>query len=65
MVKREQLKPLNYINMTLYTLENSNGMRLEVSPYVGIIKELWVPDRQGDTADIVLGLDHISDYKED
>lgn len=65
MVKREQLKPLNYINMTLYTLENSNGIRLEVSPYGGIIKELWVPDRQGDTADIVLGLDHISDYKED
>ena len=50
--------------MNLYTLENSNGIRLVVSPYGGIIKELWMPDRQGDLADIVLGLDEIEDYKE-
>ena len=51
--------------MTLYTLENSNGIRLEVSPYGGIIKELWMPDRDGHLADIVLGLDTIEDYKKD
>ncbi len=50
--------------MTLYTLENSNGIRLEVSPYGGIIKELWMPDRDGHRADIVLGLDDIVEYKE-
>ena len=50
--------------MTLYTLENSNGIRIEISPYGGIIKELWMPDRDGDVADIVLGFDTLEEYED-
>ena len=64
MVNYEQLKPHCLKYMTLYTLENSNGIRLVISPFGGVIKELWMPDRQGDRADIVLGFETMEEYRE-
>ena len=49
--------------MDLYTLNNSNGIEMVVTPFGGIIKELRVPDKQGAIADIVLGLDSDEDYQ--
>ena len=48
----------------LFTLTNDNGLIAKVTNYGGIITELWVPDRDGKLADVVLGFDAISEYEE-
>lgn len=48
----------------LYMLTNDNGMIAKITNYGGTIVELWVPDRNGNLADVVLGLDTIADYQE-
>jgi aldose 1-epimerase len=48
----------------LYTLANANGLVAKITNYGGTITELWVPDRNGKLADIVLGFDNITDYEE-
>lgn len=46
-----------------YTLINDNGIMMKVIPYGCSITELWVPDKNGELADIVLGFDTISEYE--
>lgn len=46
----------------LYTLINSNGMRVEITNYGGIITSLWVPDKNGKLGDVVLGYDTLDGY---
>ena len=46
----------------LYTLRNSQGMLAKVTNYGTILTELHVPDRNGETADVVLGFDRLEDY---
>lgn len=48
--------------VTLYILENKNGLTAGILNYGGIIVSLNVPDREGKMADIVLGYDNLSDY---
>ena len=48
----------------LFTFINDNGMIAKITNYGGIITELWVPDRDGTLADVVLGFDNIIDYEE-
>ncbi|NQT24727.1 galactose mutarotase [candidate division KSB1 bacterium] len=48
----------------LYTLENDNGMRLEVINYGGTIVRWFVPDRDGNLADITLGFNTVEEYVE-
>ena len=45
-----------------YTLTNSNGLKAEIINLGGIITKLYVPDRQGNFSDIVLGYDRLEDY---
>jgi aldose 1-epimerase len=49
----------------LYTLENENGMKVEITNYGGIIVRLFVPDRDGKLKDIVLGYDKLEQYFDD
>ena len=49
----------------LYTLENQAGMKVEITNYGGIIVRLYVPDREGNLDDIVLGYDNLEQYFED
>ena len=49
----------------LYTLENENGMKVEITNYGGIIVRLYVPDRDGKLDDIVLGYDNLEQYFDD
>lgn len=49
----------------LYTLENKNGMKVEITNYGGIIVKLYVPDREGNLNDIVLGYDNLEQYFND
>lgn len=50
--------------VTLYTLENKNGLTAGIINYGGIIVSLNVPDKNGKFDDIVLGYDNIEDYLE-
>ena len=51
-------------NVYLYELTNANGLSMKVTNYGGIITELMVPDRDGKTADIVLGYENLDKYIE-
>ncbi len=46
----------------LYTLENSKGIKAEVTNYGAILVNLFVPDRNGKVEDITLGYDKLEDY---
>ncbi len=48
--------------VNLYTLVNHSGITMKVTNYGGIITSLMVPDKNGKTADIVLGFDSLSSY---
>ena len=47
----------------LYTLDNGRGMVAKITNYGGIVTELHVPDRNNQTADVVLGFDTLEEYK--
>lgn len=47
-----------------YSIKNKNGMCAKVLNYGGIIRELWVPDKDGKFADVVLGHDDLMPYYE-
>lgn len=47
---------------TLYTLENSKGMKAEVTNYGANLVDLFVPDKNGVVEDVVLGFDSVKGY---
>ena len=47
-----------------YRMENGNGMFAKILNYGGIIRELWVPDKDGKADDVVLGHDTLAPYYE-
>ena len=47
-----------------YTLDNGRGLRLCALEYGGIVSQLWVPDRDGRSANVALGFDQLDDYLE-
>jgi aldose 1-epimerase len=47
----------------LYTIENKNGMRMAVTDYGAILVSLFVPDKEGNQKDVVLGYDDLEAYK--
>jgi aldose 1-epimerase len=49
-------------NVYRYTLRNANGMRVQILTYGGIVQDIWVPDRNGNGADVVLGFKTLQDY---
>ena len=49
-------------NVHQFTLTNNHGLSLKAINYGGIITELHAPDRQGQSADVVLGLSSLQEY---
>ena len=47
----------------LFTLENSNGMKVKVCDYGATLVSLIVPDKDGKDTDIVLGYDNVDPYQ--
>jgi aldose 1-epimerase len=45
-----------------YTLENTKGAKAKVTTYGATLTELWMPDKTGEIADIVLGFDNLQGY---
>ena len=46
----------------LYTLTNRNGVVAKVTNLGGIVTELWVPDKDGNKANVVLGFNKLEQY---
>ena len=46
--------------VTLYKITNANGLVAEVIDFGAILKALYVPDKNGENADIVLGYNSIT-----
>jgi len=46
----------------LYCLRNKNGLEMAVTNFGARVVELWIPDRNGIFADVVLGHNNISKY---
>lgn len=46
-----------------YILKNKNGMEVHVINFGATIKNIFVPDREGNLADVILGFDDISGYE--
>jgi aldose 1-epimerase len=47
-----------------YTLRNAAGMTVRLIAYGAAVSELWVPDRRGEPADVVLGFDRLAQYED-
>lgn len=48
--------------VSLYTLTNKSGLVAKITNYGGIMTELWLPDKNGQLADCVLGYDTVDEY---
>ena len=48
--------------VSLYTLQNANGMVVQVTNYGGIVTDAWVPARDGKPVNVVLGYPTLADY---
>lgn len=46
----------------LYTISNRQGMKAAVTNLGAALVSLWVPDKDGNVADVVLGFDKAEDY---
>jgi len=45
-----------------YTLRNNRGMSVQIITYGATVQDIWVPDRNGVPADVVLGFKTLADY---
>ena len=50
------------MELRLFKLWNSGGMTAVITNFGGRIVNLWVPDRNGELRDVVLGFDKLEDY---
>lgn len=45
-----------------YTISNNKGIKAVITNYGATLLELWVPDRSGNSGDVILGYDSLSGY---
>lgn len=48
--------------VSLYSIKNNNGFTAEVTNFGAILVNLFVPDKAGNTTDVVLGYDSVKGY---
>jgi aldose 1-epimerase len=62
-IREESFKGLHKGKQTgLYTLKNNNGLLAQITNYGAIIVSIYIPDRNGNLADIVQGYDTLDEY---
>ena len=49
---------------TSYVLKNKNNMQAAITNYGARVVSLLVPDKNGNTTDVVVGFDNVKDYTE-
>ncbi|MEN8122720.1 MAG: hypothetical protein ABFS35_20435 [Bacteroidota bacterium] len=62
MLKKNFSTKISNKEIRLYTLTNSNGVKVEITNFGGKAVSIRVPDKHGIFEDIVLGYDNIGDY---
>ena len=50
------------MELQLFKIKNSNGMSAAITNFGGRIVSLWVPDKNGELRDVVLGFEKLEDY---
>ncbi|MEM1328423.1 MAG: aldose epimerase family protein, partial [Bacteroidota bacterium] len=63
-IQTQSYGTINDTTVQQYILKNANDMEVRIIEYGGIITHLFVPDRDGQVKDIVLGFDELSRYQE-
>ena len=63
MEKRSFGKTKDGQEVFLFSLENKNGMKAEVTNFGAILVNLLVPGKDGKTEDVVLGFDDVKGYE--
>ena len=61
-INKEIFGEINDHKVYLFTLKNNNGMLVKITNFGGIIQSLIVPDKYGQSDDIVLGFDNLNEY---
>lgn len=63
MQKRSFGKTKDGKEVFLFSMENKNGVKAEVTNFGAILVNLFVPDKNGNVEDVVLGFDDVSGYE--
>ena len=61
-VRKSFQQKLNDKEVDLYLLENKNGLKVTITNYGGRIVHLFVPDKNGEPVDVVLGYNSLEGY---
>ncbi|WP_276167007.1 aldose epimerase family protein [Zobellia alginiliquefaciens] len=61
-ITKEHWGKVNNKEISLYTITNTNGMKMQITNLGCIITSLFVPDKNGNLDDVVLGFDNLEDY---
>jgi len=51
--------------INLYTITNSNGVRVDIANFGAAVQSILIPDKNGKQVDIVLGYDSLKGYEND
>lgn len=61
-IKKELFGKIGNVEVSIFTLANSNGMVVKISNYGGIVTSVITPDKNSKFDDVVLGFDKLEDY---
>lgn len=64
-ISQEYFGQINNSKIFKYTLKNTNGVHLDILNYGGIVHGLWIPDKHGKLANIVLNYASLDEYLKD
>ncbi|WP_400073135.1 aldose epimerase family protein [Zobellia russellii] len=64
-IKKEHWGTVKGKEVSLYTITNATGMKMQIMNMGCIITSLFVPDKNGELDDVVLGFDNLDDYLQD
>ena len=62
MIKLTHTFENNGVMNEVYTLSNSKGCQVDILTYGARITRIWVPDREGNFGDVIVGCKEPEDY---
>ena len=64
-IEKQNFGKVDGKDVFLYTFENNKKLRFSITTYGGIITHLFVPDKNNNEIDVVLGFDNLQQYLKD
>lgn len=61
-IERSSFGEVDGRSVDLFHLKSGSGIEAKITNYGATVTQLWVPNRRGEHADVVLGFDRLSDY---